>query len=929
MKKVFKKSIACLIAVLMVFSTMPLSAFAWDTGLKFTKKDTSWTDYPGKYSAYISNGVDYAGIVLKEVNNNGVITVTRGQSFKITLSCGKWIKQKASNGVPQTDTLSWYFGESDGYVLSTRDANGYGEGTKWKAFLGDDTSKEIQSNITGEFATATNGPLDKYRATKGDGGTNEAYGVFEFTTSSFPQLNTPGEYTVRLAPTIIMNTWTSKGWFQGSEWRNTKGWGAIDWSIANENPINLDGRTISITVKVVCPHTSTRLEWDLAPTCTKAGSTGDLICNDCGATISPATPISPLGHSFTNYTVTKDATCSATGTKVASCDRNCGATDEKTIPINSNAHNWGEWNSISDTQHQRECTNDNSHTEIGNHTFENGVCTVCSKPQTFTIKFKNQDGSEISSKVYNYGDPVAIPDLPPTKYTYNNETHTVTTYSWNSTPNPVAQGNATYQVTATNSSPVACNFVWKNSTTVDGKTIDTLECSVCKGTISKTVADMSALNHAIEQLEALVNADGANYKYESTALANAKNVVATAKSYAQTADKYALQSEVDAQASTVNNTITTLTTTGLAKYTITVKVVNSEDAKDEGVNGLGKTYTDIPYGKTFSHTVNIPTIDDGSSLTGLPKYAVYKWMVGDVKLNTTDTSISGVVKGNATYTCYVLPFKATDDTKKETRVRYLDKSGNTLKIAYAEVGSKYEIDPSVSAPIIPYYNFAEWNLLFGTPENVGTREIVYKATYTYSDSKANVCEIVGLGGVKVNGAERCSAIYDSKVVLTGATKYAFCDKDGNKIISYINEDYIYTPRVNETVYIKAVVEEVTTATTAITGSFIQKDAGTLSNGTKYHNLYVNAQFYLPEGATAVEAGLVLSKSVSEENELQIGKDKVTKLVSNSQGTNHEYSMAMGFTKDGNVHARSYLIYVDKSGTTHTVYSAVKTIEYKA
>ena len=201
--------------------------------------------------------------------------------------------------------------------------------------------------------------------------------------------------------------------------------------------------------------------------------------------------------------------------------------------------------------------------------------------------------------------------------------------------------------------------------------------------------------------------------------------------------------------------------------------------------------------------------------------------------------------------------------------------------------------------------------------------------YEYDEVEANNCTIVGLGGVKVNGAERCSAIYDSKVVLTGATKYAFCNADGTTIISYINEDYIYTPRVNETVYIKAVVEEVTTATTAITGSFIQKDAGTLSNGTKYHNLYVNAQFYLPEGATAVEAGLVLSKSKSTEEDLQIGKENVTKLVSTSQSSNHEYSMAMSFAKDGTVHARSYLIYVDKSGTTHTVYSAVKTIEYKA
>lgn len=657
-------------------------------------------------------------------------------------------------------------------------------------------------------------------------------------------------------------------------------------------------------------------------------------CTQCNNEYEEILPVNSEAHKTATREETTNATCTVAGKKetvtyCTLCNKEISRVKTEDIPALGHDYTYTSIDSVSHSVIcSRNCNEEGcSYTE--KHNIKNGECTDCHYVAKVKITFVDENDEVISSVEYAIGATVAIPDLPATSYAYNgNSTHTKTTYAWDSEPQTTAQTEATYTVTSTTSNSVDCTFTRTKSDIKDGNiTKDEFTCSVCGGVMYKEVADKTALNAAIVALQNDLDLPEAGYKYDAARVEAAKALINEANAI----DRYADQSVVDEKAEDIATAQTELNAKeNLAKYTITVKVENSENAKDEGVNGLGKTYTDVSYGETFTHTVDIPTIDDGSSLTGLPKYAVYKWMVGDVKLNTTDTSISGVVKGNATYICYVLNFKAsTEGENATTRVRYLDKSGKTLKIDYATVGSKYEIDESVVAPKLPYYRFTEWERVYGENNPVGTRELVYQARYSYSDSEANVCEIVGLGGVKVNGAERCSAIYDSKVVLTGATKYAFCDKDGNKIISYINEDYIYTPRVNETVYIKAVVEEVTTATTAITGSFIQKDAGTLSNGTKYHNLYVNAQFYLPEGATAVEAGLVLSKSVSEENELQIGKDKVTKLVSNSQGTNHEYSMAMGFTKDGNVHARSYLIYVDKSGTTHTVYSAVKTIEYKA
>lgn len=990
MKKVFKKSIACLIAVLMVFSTMPLSAFAWDTGLKFTKKDTSWTGYQGKYSAYISNGVDYAGIVLKEVNNNGVITVTRGQSFKITLSCGKWIKQKASNGVPQTDTLSWYFGESTDYVLSTRDATGKGDGTKWKAFLGDDTSKEIQSNITGEFATATNGPLDKYRATSGEGGTNEAYGVFEFTTSSFPQLNTPGEYKVRLAPTIIMNTYSR--W----KWRSTKGFGAIDWAIANENPINLDGRTISITVKVVCPHTNTELRNKADANCTTAGYSGDSYCTDCGTKLSTGSTVNALGHNYQIDNITykaptcttagkeadqfctrcgdtitgktinalghdmqvvdgtaKDATCTVAGKEA---DKKCSRCDytEPGATINATGHTYTSVVTAPTCTEKGYTTytcNAGDHTYVDNYTDALGhdyqivdgtavevTCTTAGKEADKKCSRCNDviTGATINATGHSEVEIPAVeatcttagstagtkcsvcdviivdPQTIPAKghsynYTYNNDgTHT----------------KACQNCDESTSEPCTNELMSK------GETSDTWYCTVCGHEYERTVIDMSALKANITALETAVNVDDAAYKYEATALADAKETLDNAKAYvANDNNRYASIEAVNAMSTSVGTAYTELTVNGLAKYSQTF-IIRKDDGNGNttDIETFTQGYENLAYGSTVEfNKYTIPTIEDESStLNGLPMYAVYKWVKivngAEEKLGTTDVQISDVVKGETTYVCYVLDFKATDETQTTTRVRYLDKSGNTIKFDTATVGEPYTRKDTSIAPLIPYYNCTGWDLVFGDETTVGTRELVYRAVYTFNETEANRCTIVGLNGVSVNGTTGkpgYTAYYDEKIDLTGADKFAYANADGS-IIAPINENYIFAPHLNgvdKTIYITKVETPIEDAKSIITGVFTTDDDPT------YNYLVVNAQFYLPEGAKVVEAGAVIGKNNNADT-LKIGS--AVKVVSDTQGENHEYSLQMSYSKGktGTLYARSYLIYVDSNGDTQTVYSDI-------
>ncbi len=246
MLKTSKKMLAWLLAVMMFVSIVPISSFAWDTGLTFYKKNDSWSDYPGKYSAYVHTGTtDYAGIVLKEVDNKGVINVAKGSPFQITLSFGTWISTAASGGTPQDKNLHWHYGNGTDYALTSADGQKNPALTAWEAFYGTDYSKTIHSNITGDFAT--HNYLDKFRGRAEEGGKNEAYGIFHFDTSSFPQLNTAGQYKIRLAPTICMSQW--KYWAgSGNSWNSIYGWGNARWAIQNNK--NVEERTIEITVNV-------------------------------------------------------------------------------------------------------------------------------------------------------------------------------------------------------------------------------------------------------------------------------------------------------------------------------------------------------------------------------------------------------------------------------------------------------------------------------------------------------------------------------------------------------------------------------------------------------------------------------------------------------------------------------------------------------
>jgi len=81
-------------------------------------------------------------------------------------------------------------------------------------------------------------------------------------------------------------------------------------------------------------------------TCTEDGSTGVGKCNACGTEFDKATVIPAKGHSFGEYTVTKEATCTEKGEETATCSV-CGEKDTK--EIDKVPHDYKETNRVEAT----------------------------------------------------------------------------------------------------------------------------------------------------------------------------------------------------------------------------------------------------------------------------------------------------------------------------------------------------------------------------------------------------------------------------------------------------------------------------------------------------------------------------------------------------------------------------------------------------
>ena len=109
-------------------------------------------------------------------------------------------------------------------------------------------------------------------------------------------------------------------------------------------------------------------------------------CEDCNTWVSGGATIAKKAHSYT-WTVTKEATHNATGTKTGKCS--CGDTKIETIPVVP--HSFGAWKvtkaatCVDKGTETRTCSCGKVETReinaTGNHTDANGdeACDVCGK----------------------------------------------------------------------------------------------------------------------------------------------------------------------------------------------------------------------------------------------------------------------------------------------------------------------------------------------------------------------------------------------------------------------------------------------------------------------------------------------------------------------------------------------------------------------
>ena len=347
-------------------------------------------------------------------------------------------------------------------------------------------------------------------------------------------------------------------------------------------------------------------------TCTTDGKTEGSHCSVCGAVIKAQDTINATGHKFGNWTTTKSATCTESGTQIRKCET-CGATESKSLSAKGHTE-------VVDKVIPATCTTDGktegSHCSVcgavikaqdtinaTGHKFGNWTTTksaTCTESGTQIRKCETCGATE-SKSLSAKGHTEVVDKAIPTTCTTDGKTEG----SHCSVCGAVIKAQTTITATGHKSS----GWIVDKAASIGVKGSKHRECTICKKVLE--TAEIPALSR-ISISKASVTLSTSTYAYDG----KAKTPFVTVKVGGKT-----LKKDTDYTVSYSNNTkvgTATVKITGKGNYTGSVSKTYSikNNFKKATVSGIStKAFTGNNITQSITVKCNGKTLKNGTDYT--------------------------------------------------------------------------------------------------------------------------------------------------------------------------------------------------------------------------------------------------------------------------------------------------------------------------
>ena len=411
-------------------------------------------------------------------------------------------------------------------------------------------------------------------------------------------------------------------------------------------------------------------------TCTTDGKTEGSHCSVCGAVIKAQDTIKATGHKFGNWTTTKSATCTESGTQIRKCET-CGATESKSLSAKGHTE-------VVDKAIPATCTTDGktegSHCSVcgavikaqdtikaTGHKFGNWTTTksaTCTESGTQIRKCETCGATE-SKSLSAKGHTEVVDKAIPATCTTDGKTEG----SHCSVCGAVIKAQTTITATGHKSS----GWIVDKTASIGVKGSKHKECTVCKKVLE--TAEIPALSR-ISISKASVTLSTSTYAYDG----KAKKPGVTVKLNGKT-----LKNGTDYTVSYSNNTkvgTAKVTITGKGNYTGSVSKTYSikNDFKKATISGISnKSYT----GKNITQSITVKY--NGKTLKKGTDYTVSYSNNKNIGTATVKIAGKGSYTGTITKTFKINPAKQ--------EIQKLTAKGKAFFVDWAQKGSAtgYEI----------------------------------------------------------------------------------------------------------------------------------------------------------------------------------------------------------------------------------------------